>query len=68
MNVLMIGSGGREHALVKKLVESPRVTKLYTAPTKNNIIPTTNKGVDDIDATFSLDESEQRMFCSESVP
>ena len=37
MNVLMIGSGGREHALVKKLVESPRVTKLYTAPGNGGI-------------------------------
>lgn len=37
MKVLMIGSGGREHALVKKLVESPRVTKLYTAPGNGGI-------------------------------
>lgn len=37
MNILMIGSGGREHALVKKLLESPRVTKLYTAPGNGGI-------------------------------
>lgn len=32
MKVLVIGSGGREHALVWKLKQSPRVTKLYCAP------------------------------------
>lgn len=37
MNILMIGSGGREHALVKKLLESPKVTKLYTAPGNGGI-------------------------------
>jgi len=32
MKVLVVGGGGREHAIVKKLSESPRVTKLYAAP------------------------------------
>ncbi len=32
MKVLVIGSGGREHALVWKLAQSPRVTALYGAP------------------------------------
>ena len=32
MKILVIGSGGREHALVWKLASSPRVSKLYCAP------------------------------------
>ena len=41
VNILIIGSGGREHALSWKLSQSPKVDKVYTAPgnggTKNNI-------------------------------
>jgi phosphoribosylamine--glycine ligase len=32
MKVLVIGSGGREHALVWKLAQSPHVTQLWCAP------------------------------------
>ncbi|MBI1795014.1 MAG: phosphoribosylamine--glycine ligase [Chloroflexi bacterium] len=32
MNVLIIGSGGREHAIAWKVAQSPRLTKLYIAP------------------------------------
>lgn len=37
MKVLMIGSGGREHALIKALLKSPRLTKLYCAPGNGGI-------------------------------
>ena len=32
MKILVIGGGGREHALVWKIAQSPLVTKLYCAP------------------------------------
>ena len=32
MNVLLVGSGGREHALAWKIVQSSRLTRLYCAP------------------------------------
>ena len=32
MNILVIGSGGREHALAWKLAQSPRQPKLYAVP------------------------------------
>jgi phosphoribosylamine--glycine ligase len=32
MKILIVGSGGREHAFAWKLTQSPRVTKIYCAP------------------------------------
>ncbi|ANW97213.1 phosphoribosylamine--glycine ligase [Wenyingzhuangia fucanilytica] len=32
MNILILGSGGREHAFAKKLVESKKLSKLFLAP------------------------------------
>jgi len=32
MNILLLGSGGREHALAWKMAQSPELTKLYIAP------------------------------------
>ncbi|NQV03079.1 MAG: phosphoribosylamine--glycine ligase [Bacteroidia bacterium] len=32
MNILLLGSGGREHTIAWKLVQSPRLTSLFIAP------------------------------------
>src|SRR6266852_9498773 len=56
MKVLVIGSGGREHALVWKLRQSPRVSKVYCAPGNGGItadaecLPVDLKSLDSITA------------------
>ena len=37
MNILVIGSGGREHAICWKISKSPKCTKLYCAPGNGGI-------------------------------
>ena len=37
MDIVVIGGGGREHAIVRKLKESPRTGKLYCAPGNGGI-------------------------------
>ena len=32
MNILLLGSGGREHALAWKIAQSPKTGRLYIAP------------------------------------
>jgi phosphoribosylamine---glycine ligase len=53
MKVLVIGSGGREHALAWKLARSPRVQKVFVAP--GNAGTATEEGVENVPIT-NLDE------------
>jgi phosphoribosylamine--glycine ligase len=58
MNVLLLGSGGREHALAWKLAQSPRLGKLYAAPG--------NPGIAEHAELMALDASDHRAvvdFC-----
>ncbi len=61
MKVLLIGSGGREHALAWKIAQSPHLTKLYAAPG--------NPGIADHAELVSLDiDSHDAVvsFCKEN--
>ena len=37
MKVAVVGGGGREHAIIKKLRENPRITQLYALPGNGGI-------------------------------
>ena len=39
MNILLLGSGGREHALAWRMARSPRLTELYIAPGNPGMAP-----------------------------
>lgn len=57
MNILIIGSGGREHAFAWKLRESPLCTNLYVAPGNAGtalLAENVNIAVDDFDKLGSL--------------
>ena len=37
MNILVVGSGGREHAIIKKIKESKKVETIYALPGNGGI-------------------------------
>ena len=43
VDILLLGAGGREHALLKKLSESPRAGKLYVAPGNGGMLELANR-------------------------
>ncbi len=73
MKILMVGSGGREHALIKKLKESPKCTKLYCAPGNGGIskdAECVNIGAMDIEkmVKFAKDENIDLVFVAPDDP
>jgi len=73
MNVLLIGSGGREHALAWKMAQSPKLSKLFIAPGNAGTADVgTNVSIDplDFDAVvhFMLDEEIGLVVVGPEVP
>lgn len=57
MNILVIGSGGREHAISHKISESPKIKKLFVAPGNAgtaNIATNVEVGVNDFEGIKAL--------------
>ncbi|CZT57076.1 Phosphoribosylamine--glycine ligase [Eubacteriaceae bacterium CHKCI005] len=57
MKILMVGGGGREHALIRKLKESPKVTEIHCAPGNGGISKDAqchNVSVDDMEGMVRL--------------
>jgi phosphoribosylamine--glycine ligase len=62
MKILVIGGGGREHALCWKLAQSPRVNKLYCAPGNAGIADVAECveiQVEQLDALLKFAKTEQ---------
>jgi len=62
MKILVIGSGGREHALVWKIAQSPLVTKVYCAPGNPGIAELAENvaiKVDDLPGLLAFAKKEQ---------
>ncbi|HIZ76014.1 MAG TPA: phosphoribosylamine--glycine ligase [Firmicutes bacterium] len=73
MKVLVIGSGGREHAIAAKISESPRLEKLYAAPGSDGMssiaecIPYKVTDVTSI-VDFAVKEKIDMVFIGPEVP
>ena len=59
MNVLLIGSGGREHALAWAISASPLLGKLYCAPG--------NAGIAEVAECVPLDVGDHRRSCGSAA-
>lgn len=73
MKILVIGSGGREHAIVSKIVESRLVKKVYCAPGNGGIAELAecvNISVDDVEGLlhFALSKGIDLTVVGPEVP
>ena len=73
MKILLLGSGGREHALAWKIAQSPKVDKLYIAPGNagtQNIGENVSINDTDFDAikSFALEKDINMVVVGPEVP
>ena len=67
MKVLVLGSGGREHALVWKLAQSPSVATLWCAPgNAGTALEVTRAGAPVINVAIPADDLEGLLACARS--
>ena len=65
MNILVVGGGGREHAIIKSLRKSPRVSAIYAAPGNGGIAADaicTGIGAKDLDAITAFAQEKAIDF------
>ena len=65
MKILVVGGGGREHAIIKKLKESKKVEKIYAAPGNGGIsldAECFNISVMDIEGMIALAKEQKVNF------
>ena len=72
-NILIIGKGGREHALAFKIAESPKVNKIYCAPSNPGIAEfaeTVNINSDNLNALadFAIQKNIQLTVVGPEYP
>ena len=62
LNILVVGSGGREHALVQKCIQSPMAGRIIAAPGNGGMaisVECFDVSVDDISALVALAQAEK---------
>jgi len=73
MNILLIGSGGREHAIAWKLAQSDKLGKLYTAPGNagtSEVGENVKLNIDDLDEvrSFIIDHKIHMVVVGPEAP
>ena len=72
MNLLVIGGGGREHAIVRKLKENPEVETIYCLPGNGGIaadaVCVADIGAKDIPAQVAFAKSHDIDFAVDVYP
>ena len=73
MNILIIGSGGREHAIAWKIKQSPKCKNLFVAPGNagtSSVATNVNIGVSDFEklGIFSLEKNIDLILVGPEVP